>query len=323
MAENKAIETELQRRKGLLKSVQDQVAVETELKRGKTLMPLNKKFSEDQPRDESGRWTSGGGGGDSKPEPVKWKQPVDKNGRPIPIKVKTVFEAARLVHEGKVVEVPRTKDVVTLIERLGYLAQQAKEAGKEAKTFDLCQISVADTNMFCAESLRSAEFPEGVPRIKMPQLGGQPVPGSEADKLPRNPWDKTEVDGSEAFRKYLTGELKLGVTSEKIEASALKASQAELIGPKVAKMMNDASFDPAKNPIFISRDNYVIDGHHRWAAVAGRDAQDNKFGDIKMNAFRIDAPISEVLHIANKWSEKFGIKPAGFKSRLMVSITRK
>ena len=84
-------------------------------------------------------------------------------------------------------------------------------------------------------------------------------------------------------------------------------------------MMIDKTFDPAKNPVFVSNDHYVVDGHHRWAAVVGRDAEDGVLGDKPMNVIRVDAPISEVLHIANAWSEKFGILPSGTKKKAAKS----
>lgn len=240
---------------------------------------------------------------------IVWKQPVDKNGRPIPIKVDTVEEAVALVLDGKVVEVKDAETAHTLINKLADKANEMKAAGKTAKDYDLCQVSVAGSNMFCAESLRSKDYPAGVPRLDMPQLGGKPIAGSEADKLPRNKWDTSEVDGSAQFVAYLQG-IGVRTSTETIPAANLRASQRELIGSKVQKMMNDTSFDPSKNPIFISSDNYVVDGHHRWAAVLGRDAADNRLGDAMMTARRVNAPISEVLHLANAWSAKFGIQQA-------------
>lgn len=252
-----------------------------------------------------GAWKSKGGWKDTG---IEWKQETDPaTGRPIPIKVKTVDEAAALVLEGKVVEVEDVKTAYTLIDRLAQIANEAKAAGAEAKDYDLCQVSVAGTNMFCTESLRTEEYPNGVPRIEMPQLGGKPMPGSEADKLPRNPWDPSEVDGSQQFITHLQG-LGIRTSTEVLPAANLRASQRELIGSKVAKMVVDKTFDPAKNPIFISSDNYVVDGHHRWAAVVARDAEDGRLGDSMMNATRVNAPISEVLRIANAWSQSFGIQ---------------
>lgn len=256
---------------------------------------------------KSGEWESHGGFENTG---ITWKQDVDpKTGRPIPIHVKTVEEAVSLVLDGKVVEVEDVRAAHTLIAKLGDMAREAKAKGEDAPEFDLCQVTVPGSSMFCAESLRSEAYPQGVPRLEMPQLGGAPVPGSEADKLPRNPWDPSEVDGSEKFISHLQG-IGVKTSREVIPAANLRASQRELVGTKVAKMMVDKSFDPAKNPIFISSDNYVVDGHHRWAAVVGRDAENGVLGDAMMNAVRVNAPIAEVLHLANAWSQKFGIKQA-------------
>jgi len=245
---------------------------------------------------------------------VTWKQPTDpKTGRPIPIKVDTVEDAVKLVSEGKVVEVKDVKSAYTLIDKLAELSQQAKaNTGKEID-YDLCQVTVAGTNMFCTESLREAkvgtkEYKEGVPRIEMPQLAGLPEPGSEADNLPKNA--KGEVDASAHFIHFLQG-IGMKTTHEEVPAEKLRASQRELVGQNVGGMMRNKDFDPAKDPIFISSDNYVVDGHHRWAATVGRDAEDGHLGDSTMKVRRINAPISEVLHLANEYSKRFGIKQKG------------
>jgi ParB-like chromosome segregation protein Spo0J len=59
--------------------------------------------------------------------------------------------------------------------------------------------------------------------------------------------------------------------------------------------------------IYVSRDGYVIDGHHRWAAAVGADSRDG-LGDLKIRVQTIDMPISEVLLVANAFTEEFGIK---------------
>jgi hypothetical protein len=99
-----------------------------------------------------------------------------------------------------------------------------------------------------------------------------------------------------------------------VAAAELRPSQCELVGQKVAAMMVDASFDPVRNPVFVSRDDYLIDGHHRWAAVVGRDAADGTLGEWTMDAVRVDAPISEVLLLANQWAAAFGIEKAAGSS---------
>ena len=244
---------------------------------------------------------AGGRGRSDKDEP--------KYQRPTPIRAASIDEAVNLISQGHVVELADVRTVNTLLRRLSDIARDAKQRGTDAPSYDLCLVSVAGTNLFCAERVRTAEHPEGIPRLAMPQLGGRPEPGSEADKLPRNPWNQSEVDGADKFVEHMRG---LGVTVEtgvRIPAARLKASQRELVGTKVAAMMVDESFEPEAHPVFVSRDGYVVDGHHRWAAIVGRDAEEGSLGDAYVNATKIDAPISEVLHLANAWSRKFGIQP--------------
>lgn len=289
---------------------------------------LDTAFDESlHPRDANGEFASGGGGGAPAhgeaahhPEGLTaWQQPTRANGRPIPIKVKTVEEAVALIHQGKVVEVADVKAAFTTITRLAEMAAEAKAAGTEARTYDLCQVSVAGTNLFCAKSLRTDEYPNGVPRLKMPQMGGHAVEGSDADQLPKNA--AGEVNGAEAFVQHLR-DIGIRTTTGQVPANTLRASQRELKGEQVGAMMRATSYDPGKEPIFISSDNYVVDGHHRWAAVVGRDAEDGHLGDSTMHVIRIKAPISEVLHLANHWATQFGIAPKAVPHALRAYIRR-
>ncbi len=222
-----------------------------------------------------------------------------------PIKVDKVKDAIALILQGKNVELSSVKKVNTVLTKLAAIAKDAKKKGKDAPNYDLCQVSVPGTNLFCAENI-------GIPRIKMPQMGGTPVPGSPADKLPKD--DKGDVNAADAFVDYLNKDLKIKTSYDTVKAEALKASQSQLVGPKVAGMMTNKHFDPKGGTIFISKDNYVVDGHHRWAATVGLDSEDGHLGDVKMKTIRIDAPISEVLRIANSWTKKFGIAPKAAKS---------
>jgi hypothetical protein len=230
-------------------------------------------------------------------------------------KVKTAEEAVALVLKGENVEIQDTKDVHTILAKLGEMAIRAKALNEKAPTFDPCTITVKGVSLFCTEKLRTEEFPHGIPRIEMPQFKTKtPVPGSEASKLPRD--EQGEVDASQAFLDHLT---KAGVGANPhgmMLARKLKASQAEMEGTKVAGMMLDPTRDPKTAKIWVSRDGYVIDGHHTWAAAIGRDAEDgNLDNDKKMEVVVVDLPMSEVYHIAKKWTARFGLPPAGVKKR--------
>ncbi len=226
--------------------------------------------------------------------------------RPVPIKVDDIGLAVELILQGKVVELKDVSTVHTVLSKLAAMALDAKAKNEKAPKYDLCNVSVPGTNLFCGSKLRTKKYPNGVPRIKMPQLTGEAVPGSQADRLPKSA--KGNVNGAAAFVAHLES-LGIRTTPQTVAASRLRATQAELVGKKVAGMMAAAGYDPGKEPIFVSRDNYVLDGHHRWAAVIGRDASDGKLGDKSMRIIRVDAPISEILHRAKRWTKKFGIKP--------------
>lgn len=224
--------------------------------------------------------------------------------RPTPIKVTKVKDAIPLILAGKVVELPNVRKVNVLMTRLAKIAKDAKKRGADAPKYDACQIVVPGSNIFCGQHLKTDEYPNGLLRVIMPQFAGAARPGSKADALPKN--DKGEVDAGPEFVDYLE---KQGIKSKSLEvpSDSLLPSQAQLDGPKIAKRIAKKDYE-AGGPIFISRDNYIVDGHHRWAAVVGRDAEDGKLGDSSIRAVKIDAPISEILHIANKWTKSYGLE---------------
>ena len=202
------------------------------------------------------------------------------------------------------------KEVNTAIEEIHKFANEAKKSGEKVN-LNLCKVSVPGTNLFCGESLKGDDG-KPIPRSEMPQLAGFPVKGSTVDDEKNFPKDKAgEVNVGEAFVQSL---LKKGVKTEDLDqpASSLKASQSELKGSNVAFMMSPEGQKAVgldENSIFVSRDGYVIDGHHRWAAKIGLDAKDGKFGDTKIKTRRIDMDIKDVLKAANKFTKEIGIAP--------------
>jgi hypothetical protein len=236
-------------------------------------------------------------------EPVMAK-PGELGSKTNPIKTADPLEAVKALRDGKFVELESVDQVSTLLNELADIAAEAKAKGEEAPNYDLCNVSVPGTNLFCAES-------KGIPRIEMPQLSGFPVPGSKADSLGRT--EEGGVDIGPAFMDHLRGK-GVGVTEERRLASHLKASQSELIGSKIAGMMRamDSGNEFAirnirENPIFVTSDGYVIDGHHRWASVVGWDALEGGLEDYDMPVRVIDMDIMEVLSEANKFANEFGI----------------
>jgi hypothetical protein len=59
-------------------------------------------------------------------------------------------------------------------------------------------------------------------------------------------------------------------------------------------------------PIYVSRDGYVIDGHHRWAAIVAYNAA-HPDAQIPMKTTVLDMDIKDAIPMANKFAEDMGI----------------
>lgn len=271
------------------------------------------KYDPNQERDERGRWTDMGGGQSGTRDGLVGYSAgayVDQNGKLHTTRVK---DALRALAENRDVILDQPKDVSTLLNRLRSIADDAKAKGEKAPNYDLCRVSVAGSNLFCAES-------KGIPRAEMPQLGGEPVPGSAADQLPKN--KNGEVDAGPYFKDWLV-EKGYDVSSDTERANYLKASQRELNGVKVAGMVGAVEagkLDLTKDPLFISKDNYIVDGHHRWAAAVGVGyGRSRDF--LKMPVIRVDTDIITLLRAANDFTREWGVKQKGFNKRLRKILT--
>jgi hypothetical protein len=93
--------------------------------------------------------------------------------------------------------------------------------------------------------------------------------------------------------------------------SHLRASQSELVADKVAGMAQAkkaGKIPPGR--IFTSNDNYVVDGHHRWAVDVAQDLADGN-ADAPMDVRQVDMPILQILAAANAFAHDMGIKSKG------------
>ena len=211
-----------------------------------------------------------------------------------------VEKAAQLLGEGKHVRLRQVDEVSTLLDKLGGIVKEAREKGEKAPLFDLCKVSVPGTNLFCVHS-------KGIKRVEMPQLKGVPKPGTKAAAMPLD--ESGKADLTEEFLKHLVAGGS-EVEADTVPASHLRASQHELDGGKVAGMVDavrSGAWDGGTESLVISEDNYIVDGHHRWATKVGLDLEDGKLGDEPIGVQRLDWDIIELLAEANRFTEEWGI----------------
>lgn len=213
-----------------------------------------------------------------------------------PITTSSPSEAVQLLSEGKKVKLSSKDEVAVLLDEIVTKIQEITAAGDDKPVLNLCDVFIEDASVFCAENKNFA-------RLEMPQLSGNPIPGSTADGMPRRP--DGGVDLAVPFRTHLE-EQGIDVTPGTVQASHLKATQNELDGATVAGIEDaiaEGTFDPQGAELFISRDNYIVDGHHRWASTFA-NGEDNE-----LNVVRVDMDILDLLVQANDFAEDMGIPP--------------
>ncbi len=184
-------------------------------------------------------------------------------------------------------------------EEISMKIDELADKASKGEDFNLCQITVPGTNLYCDDN-------QGIPREEMPQFKGKPLPGTPAEDLPKD--SKGEVDTEPLFKKMLK-EKGIKTVETELPSDKLKATQSELVGSKVAGMAKALEEDPNNPgitaPIYVSRDGFVIDGHHRWAAVTSAAIKDGKPANMKVIV--VDMDIKDAIPMCNQFAEEQGI----------------
>lgn len=106
--------------------------------------------------------------------------------------------------------------------------------------------------------------------------------------------DMPQVNTQKLSKALSMAKSKVKVTKGMSIAGSLKPSQKELIKSKVVAISKKYNKPTDMKPLIISKDNYIVDGHHRWgAAVYG-------FGkDVKVPTFTLHLKRDEAIELYN------------------------
>ncbi len=99
-------------------------------------------------------------------------------------------------------------------------------------------------------------------------------------------------DKKEFFRMIMDGNVL--VTIKEIPVGSLKPTQTDYDEEKVKDIMRSTL---STEPIIVSSDNYIVDGHHRWLASCWL------FDKASIKAFVVELPIIKLLELANSFLE--------------------
>ena len=126
--------------------------------------------------------------------------------------------------------------------------------------------------------------------------------GIKRDKMPQIP-PSTQKAFVQAMRER-------GVKVDLVDVTpfGLHPIQSEISATKAGKIFRDMKKNGVdETPIVVSSDDYVIDGHHRWAAglFLGLMA---KHKNIKLKALRVDMPHAQLMDVVLAWNKTVGIE---------------
>jgi len=106
--------------------------------------------------------------------------------------------------------------------------------------------------------------------------------------------DMPQVNTQDLSKALSMAKSKVKVTKGMSMAGSLKASQKELIKSKVIGISKKYNKPTDMKPLIISKDNYIVDGHHRWGAAI------YKFGkDVKVPTFTLHLKRDEAIELYN------------------------
>lgn len=161
-------------------------------------------------------------------------------------------------------------------------------AGDKSMMMDLGKVNVRGTHLFARAAGK-------IKRENMPQ-----IPDEHRD----------------TFVKELR---EAGVTVEdtQVDPKQLRPTQSEFAGPKVGKMLQGMRKEGwFGNPILVTSDGYILDGHHRWAAKA---AQALEKPGVKIPVTRIDMPIAKVLTFGLAFDKRHNIPLQGLADGIQAA----
>ena len=101
-----------------------------------------------------------------------------------------------------------------------------------------------------------------------------------------------QLDSVTGFLSFLDKK-NISYQLKSIPAATLKSSQAEF---DFSKVLNIIFTDKDNDPLIVSNDDYVLDGHHRWLAVHNDPDKSH------VQAYVIDLPILELYRVAKEYT---------------------
>ena len=111
--------------------------------------------------------------------------------------------------------------------------------------------------------------------------------GIEREELPQ-----IDNDSMDEYLKHLESR-NIAFETKSQPVASLNTSQTKIDLDKIKNIMNN---DSKMNPIIVSKDDYILDGHHRALAAYNTD------NECEVPIIKVDLPIDELIEISNEFN---------------------
>lgn len=115
--------------------------------------------------------------------------------------------------------------------------------------------------------------------------------------IERNQMPQISSDKVKDFMYYMKS-LGHRYIDEKVKLNHVKCTQKEFNDDKIVKLMKVAS-NNLKKPILLSKEGYLLDGHHRFLALYNKNQND------RIPAIRFNVEIYTLLNLAKSFPDSF------------------
>lgn len=112
--------------------------------------------------------------------------------------------------------------------------------------------------------------------------------------LSRSSMPQIDTDKQEDFHKYLEDN-GVSIDAVQVPIKMLRLTQNEINKMKVWKIMKQIRNKKPMGRVWVSSDNYVVDGSHRFVAALNMD------GKQRMKVYKVDLPAMEFVKLAKQF----------------------
>lgn len=110
-----------------------------------------------------------------------------------------------------------------------------------------------------------------------------------------------QVDDPAAFVQWLASEKHIPFTLDSVESGSLTPTQKHFSTEKVQEMAKnamDGKFPKISDPIIVSADLKILDGHHRWAALRAMSPKN------PIKIYRVSTTIEKLMSLARQFGAR-------------------